>query len=144
MITLLRRVLNSRAQEERQKFSDDEARNVLFYVLGIMLYKFGLEAYLGSVAVTAADGFSATTAFALLGALQGANQAAQCVGSILVAPLVAKAATNRVQAASVWGLGLMSITLIALEAATGGTLTKKGAHALSHHVFISNASLGIP
>lgn len=44
--------------------------------------------HIGSISVTAADGFSAGNAFILLGALQGANQAAQCVGSIIVTPLV--------------------------------------------------------
>ena len=127
MVAWLRKILNSNAKEKRHKFTDAEARNVLFYALGIMLYKFGLETFLGSIAVTAADGFSAGSAFALLGALQGANQAAQAVGSIIVSPLVARSPTSRVLASSVLGLALMSLVLIITEASTGGTLTTKGA-----------------
>lgn len=176
-VTLLRKLLNAKAREERHKFSDAEARNILFYMLGttppprhivfsyykvflfeiprlfpfdcpspsplafapppvdllegIMAYKFALESYLGSISVLASERFSIGTAFAFLGALQGANQAAQCVGSILVAPLAAKAPTNRVLAFAIWGFALMASSLIIVEAATGGTLTQAGTPSIS-------------
>ena len=63
-----------------------------------MLYKFGLEAFNGSITALATDrydwdaektGVTANT-FVRLGLLQGLNQAFQCVGSILIAPLIKK------------------------------------------------------
>jgi len=48
MTEFLRKILNSKAETEKQKFSSEEARNLLFYMIGIMAYKFALETYLGT------------------------------------------------------------------------------------------------
>lgn len=51
-----------------------------------MFYKLGLEFFNGSITTLATDRFNASNAFTKLGAAQGVNQAAQCVGAILVSP----------------------------------------------------------
>lgn len=61
-----------------------------------MLYKFGLEAYNGAIITLATnrydqDAFSHgvhSRTFEKVGLLSGLNQAAQCIGSILIAPLI--------------------------------------------------------
>jgi hypothetical protein len=66
-----------------------ERRNIAIYILGIMLYKFGLEAFNGSIVTLATDRFKATDTFTKLGALVGLNQATQCVEpSSLCSPLI--------------------------------------------------------
>lgn len=67
-------------------YTSKERRNIAFYILGIMLYKFGLEAFNGSIVTLATDRFKAMDTFTKLGALTGLNQAMQCVGAILIVP----------------------------------------------------------
>ena len=68
----------------------------MIYILGIMAYKFGLEAFNGSVVALATNRYDyesihnnmPSRTFERVGLLTGLNQAFQCVGSILIAPLV--------------------------------------------------------
>lgn len=68
----------------------------MIYILGIMAYKFGLEAFNGSIVALATNRYdyesihnnTPSRTFERVGLLTGLNQAFQCVGSILIAPLV--------------------------------------------------------
>ncbi|KAJ3548438.1 hypothetical protein NMY22_g1271 [Coprinellus aureogranulatus] len=73
-----------------------ERRNIAIYIGGIMCYKLGLEFFNGSITTLATDRFKVANTFTKLGAAQGLNQAAQCVGAILIAPLVKKWPTRTV------------------------------------------------
>lgn len=77
-------------------FSREEKRNIAIYISGIMLYKFGLEAFNGSILALATNRYdydaqrtnTEARTFERVGLLAGLNQAFQCVGSILIAPLI--------------------------------------------------------
>lgn len=77
-------------------FTPQERRNIMIYIVGIMMYKFGLEAFNGSVVALATNRYdyesihngTPSRTFERVGLLTGLNQACQCVGSILIAPLV--------------------------------------------------------
>ena len=82
--------------ESLRAFNPQERRNIMFYIAGIMVYKFGLEAFNGSIISLATnrydyealrDGTPSRT-FERVGLLTGLNQACQCIGSILIGPLV--------------------------------------------------------
>lgn len=45
----------------------------------------------------------------------------QCVGAILIAPLVKQFPTRTVLASAVFGFGLMTAILLIVDAATGGS-----------------------
>ena len=120
------KILNKNNRNESSTFSILETKNIVLYIVGIMFYKFALETYLGSISITAADRFPKENAFALLGALQGANQACQCIGSILIAPLIAKYPTSKVLSGAIWLLSVMAVAFLLSEAISGGTLVKAG------------------
>jgi len=84
--------------ESLRAFTPQERRNIAFYIVGIMIYKFGLEAFNGSIIALATnrydyeafrDGTPSRT-FERVGLLTGLNQAFQCIGSILIGPLVCR------------------------------------------------------
>lgn len=60
-------------------YSPAERRNIAIYIVGIMFYKLGLEAFTGSVTAMAVDRF-AGQAFKKQGVLQGLNQLFQVSG----------------------------------------------------------------
>lgn len=104
-----------------------ERRNIAIYIAGIMMYKFGLEAFNGSVialATTRYDALSKKTGvsvtFQRVGLLTGLNQAFQCVGSILIAPLIKRYPTKNVLSCAILIFAFMSSMLLILDAATGG------------------------
>ncbi|KAF8316251.1 uncharacterized protein EI90DRAFT_3134536 [Cantharellus anzutake] len=99
-----------------------EKRNISTYILGIMLYKFGLEQFNGSVVTMATDRFKADHTFGKLAVLTGLNYAMQCVGAILIAPLVKKAPTRTVLSAAIFIFSIMSAVLLVVDAATGGKI----------------------
>ncbi|EFQ25184.1 uncharacterized protein GLRG_00328 [Colletotrichum graminicola M1.001] len=115
---------------ERLKFfSPKERRDIIFYVCGIMLYRFGLEAFDGSITALATNRYdyeshtngTPSRTFERLGLLQGLNQVTQCVGSILIAPLIKHYPTKNVLSSAILLFGLMTAILLILDAATGGT-----------------------
>ncbi|GAA5878615.1 hypothetical protein JCM8547_003845 [Rhodosporidiobolus lusitaniae] len=108
-------------------FSHEELTNIMWYMLGIGLYKLGLEFFNGSIATLATDRFRAADTFTKLGAAQGVNQAAQCVGAVLIAPLVKTFHTRTVLAAAVVFFALMTMILLIVDAATGGSIKAAGA-----------------
>lgn len=104
-----------------------ERRNIAIYIAGIMMYKFGLEAFNGSVIALATNRYDElekrthiSITFQRVGVLTGLNQAFQCVGSILIAPLIKRYPTKNVLASAVLIFGFMSSLLLILDAATGG------------------------
>ena len=109
-------------------FSPQEKRNILIYILGIMLYKFGLEAFNGSITSLATkrydfEAFKAGTSsssFEKIGLLTGLNQAFQCVGSILIAPLIKRYPTRLVLSVAIFVFGLFTAILLVVDAGTGG------------------------
>jgi len=76
--------------ESWKLYTPKERRNIAVYALGIVFYKFGIEAFNGSIITLATDRFRAVNTFANLGALTGLNQAMQCVGAILIVSLRVK------------------------------------------------------
>ncbi|KAH8101190.1 major facilitator superfamily domain-containing protein [Cristinia sonorae] len=103
-------------------FTGAEKRNIAVYIGGIMMYKLGLEFFNGSITTLATDRFNATHTFQKLGAAQGINQAAQCVGAILIAPLIKKWPTRTVLGGAVFLFALMTAILLIVDGATGGKI----------------------
>jgi len=107
-------------------FTGAEKRNIAIYVIGIMFYKFGLEAFNGSIATLAQDRFNATHTFTKWGVLTGLNQAMQCVGSIIIAPLIRRYPTRTVLSLAILAFGLLTTVLLILDRATGGRIKTNG------------------
>ncbi|KAF2757587.1 hypothetical protein EJ05DRAFT_453393 [Pseudovirgaria hyperparasitica] len=111
-------------------FDAKEKRNIAIYIVGIMLYKFGLEAFNGSITALATNRYdqdarlAGTTprTFERIGLLQGLNQAFQCVGSILIAPLIKRYPTRLVLSVAILVFGLFTAILLIVDAATGGKI----------------------
>jgi MFS family permease len=114
-------------------FSATEKRNIAIYILGIMLYKFGLEAFNGSIVALATNRYdydasrtkTVAKTFERVGLLTGLNQAFQCVGSILIAPLIKRFQTKNVLASAIAVFGLLTAVLMIVDAASGGTIRPK-------------------
>ncbi|KAK9318968.1 hypothetical protein V1517DRAFT_334054, partial [Lipomyces orientalis] len=115
--------------ESWRAFTPLEKRDIAIYIAGIMLYKFGLEAFNGSIVALATNRYdydairSNTPAktFERVGLLTGLNQAFQCVGSILIAPLIKRFPTKNVLACAILVFGVFTAILLIVDAATGGT-----------------------
>jgi MFS family permease len=82
--------------------------------------------HVGSITTLATDRFRAANTFTKLGAAQGLNQAMQCVGAILIAPLAARFATRTVLSCAVFAFALMTVILLVVDAATGGHIRQPG------------------
>lgn len=116
-------------REAWNTFSPIERRNIAVYISAIMMYKFGLEAFNGSIVALATNRYdnlarvtnSPSKTFERVGLLTGLNQAFQCVGSILIAPLVKKYPTKNVLSIAIFVFGIFSALLLIIDAATGGT-----------------------
>ena len=57
-----------------------------------------------------------------VGAAQGVNQAAQCVGAILIAPLIKHWPTRTVLSGAILFFGLMTTLLLIVDVGTGGAI----------------------
>ncbi|KAF9045093.1 major facilitator superfamily domain-containing protein [Panaeolus papilionaceus] len=113
-------------------YSSAERRNIAFYIAGIMMYKFGLEFFNGSITTLATDRFNSQKTFTKLAAASGVNQAAQCVGAILIAPLVKRWPTRSVLSIAIFIFGLMTLILLIVDAATGGKIKPASAKTPSY------------
>eukprot|EP01038_Epipyxis_sp_PR26KG_P007208 gene7208-9836_t len=71
-------------------FNKSERWNIFLYITGLMFYKFGLESYNGTIRALAIDRFTTQNypVYTYQGYLDGFNSTAQCIGSILVGPLM--------------------------------------------------------
>lgn len=115
-------------------FSAVEKRNIAIYIAGIMLYKFGLEAFNGSIVALATNRYdndakinkTASVTFGKLGLLTGLNQACQCIGSILIAPLIKRFPTKAVLSVAILVFGLLTAILLIADAGTGGRVKPAG------------------
>ena len=111
-------------------YSHKEKRNICIYIIGIMLYKFGLEAYNGAILTLATNRYdqdaylsgTASQTFEKVGLLSGLNQGFQCVGSILIAPLIKRWRTRTVLSASIFIFGIFTAILLIVDATTGGKI----------------------
>ena len=111
-------------------FSREEKRNILIYIIGIMFYKFGLESFNGSILTLATnrydqdahDNQQQSQTFQRIGLLSGLNQGFQCLGSILIAPLVKRYRTRTVLSISIFIFGIFAAILLIVDAATGGRI----------------------
>lgn len=65
-------------------YKPTERRNIALYIAGIILYRFGLEIFNGSIITLALDRFSPEHTFEKLGAMTGINQAMQFLGAVLI------------------------------------------------------------
>ncbi|KAK3303808.1 major facilitator superfamily domain-containing protein [Chaetomium strumarium] len=115
--------------ENLRAFTPQERRNIAIYITGIMIYKFGLEAFNGSIIALATNRYdyeaiqsgTPSRTFERVGLLTGLNQAFQCFGSILIGPLVKRYPTKNVLSCAILIFGVCSALLLIIDAATGGT-----------------------
>ncbi|KAK0615693.1 hypothetical protein B0T17DRAFT_592417 [Bombardia bombarda] len=116
-------------KDSLKAFTPIERRNIVIYIIGIMIYKFGLEAFNGSIVALATNRYdfesirdkTPSRTFERVGLLTGLNQAFQCVGSIMIAPLIKRFPTKNVLSGAIIVFGLFSAILLIVDAATGGT-----------------------
>jgi MFS family permease len=109
-------------------FTGEEKRNILIYVIGIMLYKFGVEAFNGAIVTLATNRYdqdaheagALTRTFERVGLLIGLNQASQCIGSMLIGPLVKRWRTQVVLSATIFIFALSTAVFMIVDVATGG------------------------
>ncbi|CAF1350173.1 unnamed protein product [Adineta steineri] len=109
-------------------FSVSERRNIILYIIGIMFYKFGLEAYNGSIITLATNRYDQdaftnnklSNTFERVGLLSGLNQASQCIGSILIAPLIKRWPTRTILSVSIFIFGIFTAILMVIDSITGG------------------------
>lgn len=121
-------------------FTPSERRNIIIYTTGIMIYKFGLEAFNGSVVALATNRYDyeaslsggASKTFERVGVLTGLNQAMQCVGSIIIAPLIKQFPTKNVLSGAIFVFGLFTAILLIVDAAAGGTWIPEAYKGLEH------------
>ncbi|KAL2182221.1 hypothetical protein L209DRAFT_697329 [Thermothelomyces heterothallicus CBS 203.75] len=126
--------------ESLRSFTPQERRNIALYIAGIMVYKFGLEAFNGSVIALATNRYDHEAAvngtpsrtFERVGLLTGLNQACQCIGSILIGPLVKRYPTKNVLACAIVIFGACSALLLIIDAATGGTFMPAASRTNQH------------
>ena len=117
-----------------QKFSSNEKRNIIIYIFGIALYKLGLEAFNGSIVTLATNRFENEASkynltfhtFEKVGFLVGFNQASQCLGAILVAPLIKHFSIRSILSMAIFIFAGLTASLMFMDACTGGTF--KPAH----------------
>jgi len=115
-------------------FSPLEKRNIAIYIGGMMLYKFGLQAFNGSIVTLATNRYdndaklhhTVPQTFFKVGLLTGLNQAFQCVGSILIAPLIKRWPTKTVLSVAIFVFGLLTAVLLIVDAGTGGRIKPLG------------------
>ena len=117
----------------RTPFTAQEKRNILIYIFGIMLYKFGVEAFNGAIVTLATnrydqDAHKAKTSartFEKVGLIIGLNQASQCIGSALIGPLIKRWRTQIVLSVTIFTFALSTFVFIIIDAATGGHMKPK-------------------
>ncbi|KAI9342324.1 hypothetical protein BDR26DRAFT_836570 [Obelidium mucronatum] len=108
-------------------FTSEQKRNLLFYTIGIMCYKLGLESALGAVKTMMTERFNSNpetspNAFAIIGLLEGLNQLCQSLGSIAVAPLIFRFKTPRVLGSAILFFAALTLVFLIIEPATGGRI----------------------
>ncbi|UJR29333.1 hypothetical protein I4U23_010545 [Adineta vaga] len=129
--------------KKRSIFSAEEKRNIIIYIFGIVLYKFGLEAFNGSIITLATNRFDRDAlksrvtphTFEKVGLVAGLNQALQCVGAICISPLIKHWPTRNVLSIAIFIFGLCTAILIILDSATGGYIKPKNFNSTNKNDF---------
>ncbi|RXW15473.1 hypothetical protein EST38_g10383 [Candolleomyces aberdarensis] len=121
-----------------QSYTFPEKRDIGIYIAGIMFYKFGLEFFNGSFSTLAPERWKDGKPFMKLGGAQGLNQAAQCVGAILIAPLVKKWPTRTVLSAAIIMFSLTAGILLIVDTATGGKFKDPNTHESKYGTWTPN------
>ncbi|CAF1133152.1 unnamed protein product [Adineta ricciae] len=111
-------------------FTAAEKKNILIYIFGIMLYKFGVEAFNGAIVTLATNRYdqdaheadALTRTFERVGLIIGLNQASQCIGSMLIGPLVKRWRTQFVLAATIFIFAATTAVFMIIDVVTGGTI----------------------
>lgn len=123
-----------------KEFSPSERRNIILYIIGIMIYKFGLEAFNGSIVALATNRYdyeaflsgTSSKTFERVGLLTGLNQAMQCVGSIIIAPLIKQFPTKNVLSGAIIVFAIFTAILLIVDAAAGGSWIPEEYKGLNH------------
>ena len=127
-------------------FTAQEKRNILIYIFGIMLYKFGVEAFNGAILTLATNRYdqdahasrTATRTFEKVGLLIGLNQASQSVGSVLIGPLIKRWRTQIVLSVAIFVFALSTSIFMIVDVSTGGYMKPKNfqpAHRNDFHYY---------
>ncbi|CAF1255953.1 unnamed protein product [Adineta ricciae] len=129
--------------KNRSVFSSREKRNITIYIVGMVLYKFGLEAFNGSIITLATNRFDQDAAkshtaphtFEKVGLVAGLNQALQCFGSIIISPLIKHWSKRNILSIAIFIFGLCTAILIILDSATGGYMKPKNFNSTNKNDF---------
>jgi hypothetical protein len=124
-------------------FTAQEKRNILIYIFGIMLYKFGVEAFNGAIVTLATNRYdqdayatkSSTHTFEKIGLLIGLNQASQCIGSILIGPLIKRWRTQVVLSITIFIFAISTAVFMIVDLLTGGYMKPKDFQAVHQNDF---------
>jgi MFS family permease len=122
-------------------YSSKEKRNILIYIVGMLLYKFGLEAFNGSIITLAINRFDRDAfhsgksgqTFEKVGLIVGLNQLCQCIGSMLISPLMKRWPTRLVLSITVFVFALSTVIPMIIDAATGGKIKPSNFRPTSDH-----------
>ncbi|CAF2521779.1 unnamed protein product [Rotaria sp. Silwood2] len=128
---------------KKSAFSAREKRNIIIYIVGIIIYKFGLEAFNGSIMTLATNrydqdalkGRTAPHTFERVGLLFGLNQASQCFGSLLISPLIKHWPSRTILSIAIFIFALFTAMLIILDVATGGYIKPKNFNSTNKNDF---------
>lgn len=109
-------------------FTAQEKQNIFFYIFGIMLYKFGVEAFNGAIITLATNRYdqdahathTETRTFEKVGLLIGLNQASQCIGSVLIGPLIKRWRTQMVLSITIFVFAVSTSVFMIVDVTTGG------------------------
>lgn len=109
-------------------FTPTERNDIIIYIVGLMIFKFGTEAYNGSMMALATNRYDLYAqltgdhriTFQRVGLIQGLNLGMRCFGSILVGPLTTRFQVKYVFAGACTLLGLSTAVLMIIDAANGG------------------------
>lgn len=113
-------------------FTAEQRKNILFYSIGIMSYKFAMEYFNGAFLTMSNERFGENR-YAKMGILTGLNYAAQGFGSIVISPLIKRLPTRYVLCAAVIMFGVVSAMILIVDAATGGIVKFKTIDNTTHY-----------
>lgn len=115
-------------------FSPTERNDIAIYIVGIMVFKFGTEAFNGSIIALTTKLFDkqgtvtggSSSIFQYIGMMQGLNLGMRCFGSILVGPLVNRFPIKVVMGGACAMLALSTGSLMIADSRAGGTFKTHG------------------
>ena len=102
-------------------YNISEKKNIVFYIIGIMLYKFSLEtmnACLSGIVLNRVK----TNSGVMWADIQGLNLLGQCIGTLLIGPFVKRFHASSVLSISILSFGIIAASIPLLEAFTGGKI----------------------